>query len=84
MHSDERAAYSTISSAAYTHSSVNHSLHFVDPITGTHTRSYCIMMTQLLTIAIALYNKNNHGSYSSVKQPEDRILTETVSDRIIL
>ena len=34
----EWAAYSTISSAEYTHSSVNHFLHFIDPITGTHTQ----------------------------------------------
>ena len=38
VHSDEWAAYSQISSAGYTHSTVNHSLHFVDPITGTHTQ----------------------------------------------
>ena len=38
MHSDEWAAYSQISSAGYSHSSVNHSLHFVDPITDTHTQ----------------------------------------------
>jgi len=38
VQSDEWAAYSQISSAGYSHSSVNHSLHFVDPITGTHTQ----------------------------------------------
>jgi len=38
VHSDELVAYSRISSAGYTHSSVNHSLHFVDPIIGTHTQ----------------------------------------------
>ena len=38
VHSDEWAAYSTISSAGNIHPSVNHSLHFVDPITGTHTQ----------------------------------------------
>ena len=38
VHSDEWAAYSRISAAGYTHSSVSHSLHFVDPITGTHTQ----------------------------------------------
>jgi len=32
--SDEWAAYSQISSASYSHSSINHSLHFFDPITG--------------------------------------------------
>ena len=38
VHSDEWAAYSQLSSAGYTHSSVNYSLHFVDPLTGTHTQ----------------------------------------------
>ena len=34
VHSDEWALCSQLSSASYSHSSVNHSLHFVDPITG--------------------------------------------------
>ena len=38
VHSDEWAAYSQISSTGYTHSTINHSLLFVDPITGTHTQ----------------------------------------------
>ena len=36
VHSDKWAAYSQVSSAGYTHSTVNHSFHFVGPITGTH------------------------------------------------
>ena len=43
VHSDEWVVYSQISSAGYTHSTVNHSLHFVDPITGpTHSTSKAI------------------------------------------
>ena len=38
VHSDEWAANSQISSAGYSYSSVNHSLHFLNPITGIHTQ----------------------------------------------
>ena len=46
-HSDEWAAYSQISLAGYTDSSVNHSLHFVDPITGTHTQHVEIYLSRV-------------------------------------
>ena len=41
IHSDEWRAYSRVASLANiaSHSTVNHSLHFVDPGTGTHTQN---------------------------------------------
>ena len=39
VYSDEWAAYSQLSATAgAVHRTVNHSLHFVDPDTGTHTQ----------------------------------------------
>ena len=41
IHSDEWSAYNQVSSlpTVSSHSTVNHSLHFVDPVTGTHTQN---------------------------------------------
>ena len=39
IYSDEWRAYSTLSSLEYTHRTVNHSQHFVDPNTGAHTQT---------------------------------------------
>ena len=38
VHSDQWAAYRRISEMGYSHETVNHKLHFVDPLTGTHTQ----------------------------------------------
>ena len=41
IHSGEWSAYNQVSSlpTVSSHSTVNHSLHFVDPVTGTHTQN---------------------------------------------
>jgi transposase-like protein len=44
IHSDGWAAYHRISELGFEHTTVNHSLHFVDPVTGIHTQnveSFC-------------------------------------------
>ena len=41
IHSDQWAAYNQVGSlpGITAHDTVNHSLHFVDPVTGTHTQN---------------------------------------------
>jgi len=64
VHSDEWAAYSQISSAGYSHSSVNHSLHFVGPITCTRTQH--------------MQFKVGSDSSGNLKNRVDRILKESL------
>ena len=53
VHSDEWAAYNNVSSlpTVSTHRTVNHSLHFKDPVTGVHTNNiesyWCRIKTKL-------------------------------------
>ena len=38
VHRDQWVAYQRISEVEYSHESVNHKLHFIDTLTGTHTQ----------------------------------------------
>ena len=37
VHTDEWGAYNSLTGAGYTHNTVNHTIQFVEPLSGTHT-----------------------------------------------
>ena len=42
VHTDECSAYNGLTEAGFTHETVNHSIQFVEPLSGTHTNTQCI------------------------------------------
>ena len=39
VHTDEWSAYNGLTAAGFTHETVNHSIQFVEPLSGTHTNT---------------------------------------------
>ena len=53
LHTDQWRGYLNIDlhvPAIFRHDTVNHTLHFVDPVTGTHTQVYSISTTGILAV----------------------------------
>ena len=53
LHTDQCRGYFNIDLhvlAILRHDTVNHTLHFVDPVTGTHTQVYSISTTKTLAV----------------------------------
>ena len=49
-YSDECRAYRTISSLGFSHKTVNHSLHFIEPDTGVHMQNIVLYWSKVKLI----------------------------------
>ena len=72
VHSDHWAAYSRVQQlpSVSTHNTVNHSLHFVDPVTGVHTQN------------VESYWNRVKGKFKRMKGVHEEMLSSYISGRV--
>lgn len=66
IHSDEWRAYSCLSSHGWIHQTVNHSRHFVDPVTGVHTQGIESFWNQIKRKLKHVMGSQGHLQYERV------------------